>query len=755
MLKRLRRIVEEVNATQDYRESLQLLVERVREAMNTEACSIFLLDYQHGDYVLMATVGLNPEAVGHARIGIAQGLIGQVGLREEPLNLDNAPEDPNYFAIPNIQEEQYRAFLAAPIIYQRRLVGVIALQQAEQRKFDEEEEAFLVTIATQLAGQLARADISDAIGSYTPLKPRDEAVLLGIPAAPGVAVGRAVVIYPVADLDNVPERVAENIPAEIEKLNNALASVREEIRLMRERFASSLAPAEQILFDAYLGILDSNSLGGQVREEIKKGSWAQAALRKVIKQRLRQFEEMEDDYLRERASDIKDLGQRILAQLQAQQPQKIDYPDHTILIADELTAGDLAAVPQGKLAGLVSVKGSSNSHVAILGRALGVPAIMGADEVSISKLENKEVIVDGYYGQLYISPSPELRQEFTYLAEQEKELETHLATMHGLLAETIDGQRISMQVNIGLESDANMPLQVGAEGIGLYRTEVPFLIRERFPSEEEQRVIYRQLLAAFAPRPVVMRTLDIGGDKTLSYFPIEELNPFLGWRGIRVTLDQPDIFLVQIRAMLRASEDLDNLKIMLPMITSVSEFDDAISLINQAHGELLHEGLAIKRPEVGVMIEVPAAVYQARALARRADFLSIGTNDLTQYILAVDRNNSRVASLYDSLHPAVISALRQVVRAAHLEGKPVSVCGEMAADPLATILLIAMGVDTLSMNMNNISRIKWVIRRFSAANAKKILKDVIYMDSALEIRGHLEMAIERAGLGGLIRAGKY
>jgi phosphotransferase system enzyme I (PtsP) len=279
--------------------------------------------------------------------------------------------------------------------------------------------------------------------------------------------------------------------------------------------------------------------------------------------------------------------------------------------------------------------------------------------------------------------------------------------MHGQVAETIDGKRISMQVNIGLETDLGKSLEVGAEGVGLYRTEVPFLSRDRFPSEEEQRAIYRQLLAAFSPNFVTMRTLDIGGDKMLSYFPIEENNPLLGWRGIRVTLDQPDIFLVQVRAMLRASEGLHNLRIMLPLSSCVSEFDDAYSLILQAYSELLDENVKINKPSVGVMIEVPSASYQARALARRADFLSIGSNDLTQYLLAVDRNNTKVAALFDSLHPAVINAIRQIVRAAHLEGKPVSVCGEMAGDPLAAVLLLAIGVDVFSMNTNNISRWKY------------------------------------------------
>jgi len=302
--------------------------------------------------------------------------------------------------------------------------------------------------------------------------------------------------------------------------------------------------------------------------------------------------------------------------------------------------------------------------------------------------------------------------------------------------------------------DSGLSMSVGAEGVGLYRSEVPFMSRDRFPSEDEQYIIYRQILKAFAPRWVTMRTLDVGGDKVLPYLPIEEDNPYLGWRGIRVTLDHPDVFLLQVRAMMRANEGLNNLRIMLPMITILSEVDEAVYLINQAYAELLEEGCQIVKPELGVMIEVPAAVYQARELAKRVDFISVGSNDLTQYLLAVDRNNARVASLYDSLHPAMIRTLIKVVEGGHAAGVKVSICGEMANDPLAVILLLAMGFDTLSMNSTSLPRVKWVIRNFSLATARKILADVLELEHPTEVRLHLQKALEIQGLGGLIRAKK-
>jgi phosphotransferase system enzyme I (PtsP) len=336
--------------------------------------------------------------------------------------------------------------------------------------------------------------------------------------------------------------------------------------------------------------------------------------------------------------------------------------------------------------------------------------------------------------------------------QQEQELDETLRSLKDLSAETIDGHRVKLNINIGLEIEPTEIHHVGAEGIGLYRTELPFMVRESFPSEQEQYLLYQQVLSSFVGKPVTMRTLDIGGDKSLSYFPIEEDNPFLGWRGIRISLDQPELFLTQIRAMLRANAGLGNLQIMIPMVSGLPEFDEATNLIQQAYRELCGEYSGITLPPIGTMIEVPSAVYHAVSLAQRADFLSVGSNDLTQYLLAVDRNNPRVASLYDSLHPAMIMALKHVAKAGQMAGTPVTICGEMAGDPLAVVLLMAMGFDGLSMAASNIPRIKWIIRRFTLTHAKSILKDIAAMESAKEVRAHLRLALQRAGLGALIRS---
>lgn len=757
MLKTLRQITQEVNAAPSLEIALELVVKRLCEALQADACSILLCDNVQGEYVLMATQGLNTKLIGKARLKFGEGLVGLVGEREEPINLDNAPAHPRYFKYPSLGEEEYHGFLGIPIIEQGELLGVLVVEQRQERFFAEEEEAFCVTLAIQLATEIAHARAKGAladIGKKKRRKQMTETVLNGVSGSSGVTIGNAVVVFPPADLSAVSDKEATDTEAEIADYEAALAAARDEIHTLQMRAKTSLSVAENALFDAYLRILDSRTLSNEIIDEIKQGQWAQGALKRVIKRHILQFESLDDPYLRERASDFRDLGRRILAHLQSKEQEEQQFPENTILVSDEVTATALMEVPEGRLVGVISGTGSSNSHVAILARALGLPAVMGVTGTPLAQLSNKELVVDGYNGQIYLSPSVTVKKEFQALAAEEQQLEKELEELRDIPAETKDGHGLALYVNTGLAVEGGYSLSVGAEGVGLYRTEMPFMIRDRFPSEEEQRIMYRQLLNTFAPRPVIMRTLDIGGDKSLPYFFFDEANPFLGWRGIRVTLDHPEIFLQQVRAMLHASVDLNNLSLLLPMITSVNEIESSIRLITQAHDELIEEGIAIEMPSIGCMVEVPAAVYQANEIAKRVDFLSVGSNDLIQYLLAVDRNNPRVANLYDGLHPAVLRALKHIVKAGHKAGKPVSICGEMAGDPSAVVLLLAMGFDTLSMNARTLPRVKWVIRQFKMSQAKALLDEVLKMDDPKEVRLHMENALEEAGLGGLIRAGR-
>jgi phosphotransferase system enzyme I (PtsP) len=347
-----------------------------------------------------------------------------------------------------------------------------------------------------------------------------------------------------------------------------------------------------------------------------------------------------------------------------------------------------------------------------------------------------------------------VRAEYQRLRDDDRALTDQIAGQRDLPAETTDGFSLPLYLNTGLVSESRPVGTEDSAGVGLYRTELPFIVRDGFPGETVQTENYREVLQLFHPRPVTIRTLDIGGDKPLPYFPLAESNPFLGWRGIRITLDQPEIFLTQLRAMLRADIGLGNLQLLLPMVSSVGEVDEAKRLIHRAHDELIEEGYEVQMPPIGVMVEVPAAVYQAEALARRVDFLSVGTNDLTQYLLAVDRNNAHVARLYDELHPAVLRALELVVAGARVHGREVSICGEMAGDPLAVPLLLGMGVHSLSMGAGSLLRVKSVVRSISRSRARELLVSARQCEDAECVRRLLLDALEEVGLGGLVRPGK-
>ena len=743
----LRTISQEVNAAKDLPAALAIIVKQVRVAMNSHVCSVYLYEPDRDRYLLMATEGLNKRAVGKVSMASNEGLVGLVGSRAETITLEDAMSHPKFLYFPATGEERYASFLGTPIIHHRQVLGVLVVQQKERRQFDEGDEAFLVTMSAQLSGVIAHAEATGSIrGLGKQGKGIQEARFIGVPGAPGAALGTAVVVLPVADLDVVPDKAISDIPEQLELFALALESVRADIRKLSARLSDQLRPQERALFDVYLMMLEHTALAGDVIAVIRRGQWAQGALRQVVSEHVQRFEHMDDDYLRERASDVKDLGRRLLSYLQQAHKQTLIYPDNTILVSEELSPAMLGEVPAEKLVGLISVLGSRNSHVAILARAMGIPTVVAAVDLPYTRLDGIELILDGYHGDVFTNPSVLLRKQYAEVVEEERLINNDLDSLRSLPCVTLDGHHLPLWVNTGLLADVKRAQQRGAEGVGLYRSEVAFMGASRFPSESEQVQMYREQLEAFYPLPVTMRTLDIGGDKPLSYFPIKESNPYLGWRGIRITLDHPEIFLVQVRAMIKASAGLDNLHILLPMISGVHELDDAQHLIHRAWGELTSEGIDVQMPQVGVMIEVPSAVYQAKELARMADFLSVGSNDLTQYLLAVDRNNARVAALYDYLHPAMLMALKEVVSAAHAAGKPVSICGEMAGDPVAAVLLLAMGFDSLSMNSTHLPKVKWLLRKMTLEHAQELLAEVSAMDNPQLIHSTLNLALSNLGL---------
>jgi len=753
MLETLRRIVKEVNAAPDLEKALETIVSMVMQAIECDVCSVYLTDADARGHVLAATNGLRQEAVGKVMLPLGRGLVGLVAERAEPLNVSDAPSHRRYMRITETGETQYRGFLGVPIIQNRKVLGVLVVRQEAQREFTEDEVTFLFTLAAQLAGAITLAQAS---GEMDALKPptRVAKFLEGRAGSTGVSIGRGVVAYRMADLDAIPNRATEDPEAECAAFRAAVAAVEDDLRRLQSRLSGEIPAEDHALFDALLLMLGGDTLVTQTVALIEQGQWAPGALRESIQAHAQVFEGMEDVYFRERASDVRDLGRRILMHLQSDSLHEVDYPPDTILVGEEVSAVQLAEVPKERLVGIVSATGSSSSHVAILARAMGVPAVMGVSDLPVSRIGDRELIIDGYRGRVYISPTASVRVEYERLAEEERELTAEAEGMRGLPAESTDGVAFPLFLNTGLVNETSNGNSEECAGIGLYRTELPFMVRDRFPAESVQVLNYRRVLEAFAPRPVILRTLDIGGDKPLPYFPVDEQNPFLGWRGVRISLAHPEIFLTQVRAMLRAAVDLDNLQIMLPMISGVTEVDELKMLITRAHDELLEEGYAVSMPRIGVMIEVPSAVYMIEELARRVDFVSVGTNDLTQYLLAVDRNNARVAELYDDLHPAVLRALEQVVRGARVFNRPVGICGELAGNPMATVLLMGLGVDSLSMSAGSLMKVKWVVRSFSVSRARQLLQASLRMEDAGQVRRFMEGALDDMGLGGLFRPGR-
>ena len=750
MIDALQQIVQDLGAAPNFRAALDLLVARVSMILDAEVCSIYLRNRAAERYELVANEGLNADFVGKVSLAADEGLVGLVVERAEPINLEDATAHQRFFYVSGLTEQAFKAFLGVPMVHVGEVLGVLVVQDRDPYRYDEDEVAFLATLAVQFASEVAHAEATGdfrGLLSGTEREPM-EVRFQGIPGVPGIGIGTAFVALPAARLELVPDKAADDVAKELALFERAIGQARADIERINEQMAKNLGPEERELFDAYLHMLDDAALGGDVRERIRRGQWAQGALKQAIIEQATTFERMQDSYLRERSADVRELGQRVLANLQEIDGKRtVPYPADIVLVAEEVTAPMMADFPIERLRGIVSLKGSRNSHGAILADALGIPTVMGAVDVPIYSIENQAVVVDGYYGEVFVNPGPLVRGTYDQYMEEEEEFARELETLRSLPSVTRDGHSLNLWVNIGMVSEITRSLDRGAEGIGLFRTEVPFAMGTRFPTEEEQRAVYREHMAAFEPRPVTMRTLDIGGDKPLSYFPIEEENPFLGWRGIRVTLDHPEIFLGQVRAMVKASTGLQGiLRIMLPMVSRLEQIEEAKALIARAHREVVEEGFAVKAPEVGVMIEVPAAIYLTREIARAVDFLAVGSNDLTQYMLAVDRNNPRVADLFEEVHPSMLIALREIAKGCHAEGKPVGICGELAGTPEGAVLCVGMGYDVLSMNAANLPRVKWVIRSVSLRDCRRILARALRMRSSREILAFVRDQLVAAGL---------
>lgn len=569
---------------------------------------------------------------------------------------------------------------------------------------------------------------------------RSELVLQGISASQGIAYG-PIFVYLQSDLE-VPEYQVEKAkwPAEVARLEQALLATRQQVQKIMSEVEKNLGEEEARIFDAHLLVLEDQALIAETIREFEKSRLnIEACFDRVARRYISAFEEIDDEYLRERGGDIRDVAQRVLGNLMggggAQRLSKL--ADKRIVVANDITPSDAASIDRSSALGVVTDSGSKTSHAVIVARSMRIPAVVGLRDLTAKVRAGDSVLVDGYEGLVILNPTESTLFRYGQIQRQKRNQEQKLLDANRKAAVTLDGYELPLRANIEKVEESALVKDYHADGVGLFRTEFLYLAAPSIPTEEEQYEAYRSLAAALAPAPVTIRTLDLGGDKPIAsqahLFP-KENNPFLGYRAIRFCLDHSDIFKAQLRAVLRASAHGD-VRLMYPMISGHDELRRANAVLAECKAELKEEGKAFDpRLRVGTMIEIPSAAMAADLLAKECDFFSIGTNDLIQYLLAIDRVNDRIAHLYEPTHPAVLRTLRHIVVEAHRAKLKVSVCGEMAGDPIFVALLFGLGVDELSMTPPLLPAAKYVIRNMKLTDARKLAQQALAMDSARAIQ---------------------
>ncbi|MGE0822273.1 MAG: phosphoenolpyruvate--protein phosphotransferase [Candidatus Binatia bacterium] len=778
------RLLEDVGAliarSQDLQETLEEITQTIAERMGTEVCSLYLYDQKEQRLTLWATTGLGRAAVGKVSMSIEEGLTGLVIEKMEPVAVTDAMTHPRNKYFPETGEERFHSFLGLPVVEKHSPLGVLVVQSRNRRHFSRNEIRLLKTIATHVSGSIIQARLLETLkakerereetqrrmveaikrlrvyertrgdGSSDDHGRAGRTRLSGVGASPGFGLGRAFIVHPQIHLDALTERQAESPEIELQHLRDAVQLSLAEIERLKEKVHSRLPEIDLAIFDAHGMMLQDPGFIGKIEVLIHDGDAAEIAVKKVCEEYVEVLERSENTLLRERTTDIRDISQRVLRHLLGIEEKEHTHDESAILVSHEITLSDLCMVDPSCLKGVVLDSGGATSHASILAKSFEIPTVVGVDHAELIQ-EGDVLIVDGNSGVVYVNPGSEVMREYEQLNREYRTFNQNLEEIHDLPAETRDGVRVVLGANVGLLIDVEFAQRHGAEGIGLYRTEIPFLTYRAFPSEEEQVDLYRRVLENMEGKPVTIRTLDLGPDKYPAYMRLpREENPYLGWRSIRISLEQEDVFKVQLRAILRAGVH-GPARIMFPMISSVDEVLQIKELLGQVKTELRQEGLAFDPwMPVGVMVEVPAAVWLADCLIKEVDFFSLGTNDLIQYLLAVDRNNRKVAPLYEPLHPAVLQAISWTVQAAKRAGRRVSMCGEMAADPLCTMVLLGMGLDELSMEPFFVPVIKRLIRSLSYSDAQKLTQEVLRLETVQEVKGRLFGELKKLGMMELV-----
>ena len=710
-------------------ERLNRIVRVIAEDMVDDVCSVYIR--RAGDVLeLFATEGLRASAVHNTRLRVGEGLIGTIAAQARPVSLADAQSHPKFAYRPETGEEAFHSLMGVPILRNGRVLGVLAVQNRAVREHSEEEVEVLETVAMVLAemvapGQLVARDELVAVEGNALLPTRIEGVVFN----PGIGLGTALIHQP---RFKIPKLVADDVAQEHERLRLAVADMHGALDHMLE--ASDLGRGEhREVLETYRMIAQDVGWLRRIGEAVTGGLTAEAAVQKVQNEIRVRMDNVSDPYLRERVHDLEDLADRLMQHLKAVEEPDIqpETGDDVVLVARSMGPAQLLDYPRQRVRGLVLEEGSSTAHVAIVARALDIPVIGHAKD-TLRRVESGDlVIVDADNGQVFIRPGEDVRQAFLENLRVHREREAAYASLRDVPACSVDGQQVKLRLNAGLLVDLQHLEDTGAEGVGLYRTEIPFMVRSEFPDVDSQQRFYTKVYDQVGDRPVVFRTLDIGGDKVLPYWnDLEEENPSMGWRAIRIGLDRPAMLRQQFRALIRASAGRE-LRIMFPMIAKIEEFTYARTLLDK---EMVRErGRGRPLPEtiqVGAMLEVPALVFQLPALLDKVDFLSVGSNDLFQFLFASDRGNRRLATQYDVLSPVVLTVLRSVVEQCSAAGVPVSLCGEMAGRPLEAMALIGAGFRDISMAPRAIGPVKTMVRSLSVGTLEK------YMASLYDVKRH-------------------
>ncbi len=713
---------------------LQKTVEMVAAHMLADVCSIYLYSDVDKMLVLKATVGLNQESINNVTMKPGEGLVGTAMKELRVIKEDIGKNNPLFKFIPGIDEEKYDAFLAVPIARGKYRIGVLVLQRGDNRNFNDNDVKAVKGTASQLATMLEHIKlmVSPATaGMDTEIDFKQYSFIKGKGAAAGSASGPAIHY----GINRTKELISEEVFSgtfTLEDFNKALLETEKQLESLQEKVEEKLSDAASLIFASHLLMLKDRGFIGEIRELITSGENPPSAIIAIFMKYRALFSESPNQLIKEKVQDIEDITRRLLDNLLGRTGEEEMFASH-IVIARDLYPSDLLKLSAENISGVILASGGVTAHVAILARSLELPMIIMDDSSILSTPEGTQLLLDADTGNLYINPPADIIATFTERDRGHREIFNDIENI-SRPAVTKDGSYVPVLLNINLLTDLKrVPLEA-IDGVGLYRTEFPFMIRSSFPSEEEQLVIYKKLLADTGEKPVTFRTLDIGGDKILSYYEFpEEDNPFLGMRSIRFSLQHKEIFTQQIRAILRAGAG-KNIRIMFPMISSIEEFSAAKAIVHQSMDDLKNDGIDYcADPAIGMMVEIPSVIATIDDLAEEADFFSVGTNDLIQYLLAVDRTNTKVADMYIPHHPAVLRSLGLIARAARKAGIDASVCGDMANKPEYIPFLLGVGINSFSVDARFIPRIKEAVSNINLQEATAGAKEILLLRTISDI----------------------